>query len=159
MIRQQVIDSLLSGRKRCDRKGFTLVEILIVAAILALIASITIPNMLRSRISASETAAVASLRSIFDASQMYFNDNNEYAANLTDYGPPGSSPPYIDSILAAGLKHGYEFDYNSADSGHYEINANPAGSLIRGRYFFMDETGIIRGHEGEEAGEGDDPIN
>ena len=99
-------------------KGFSLIELLIVVAIILIIASIAIPNLLRSRIAANEASAVASIRTINTAMITY---NAAYptvgfAASLPILGPnanpctPSSTNAcLIDSVLAGGNKSGYNF--------------------------------------------------
>jgi len=104
------------------QKGFSLIELLIVVAIILIIAAIAIPNLLRARIAANEASAVASIRTVNTAMISY---NSAYptvgfAATLTPLGPGGittacPNPPtsaascLIDGQLASGTKSGYRF--------------------------------------------------
>ena len=116
------------------QKGFSLIELLIVVAIILIIAAIAIPNLLRARIAANESSAVASLRTINTAMISY---NSSYptvgfAANLTALTgtctgavvPTSTSACLIDSTLAGGLKSGYNFTAAGA-SGGYAAWATP----------------------------------
>jgi prepilin-type N-terminal cleavage/methylation domain-containing protein len=128
------------------QKGFSLIELLIVVAIILIIAAIAIPNLLRARIAANESSAVASIRTINTAMISY---NSAYptvgfAANLTALSGSGSSctPPtsangcLIDSQLASGTKSGYSF--TAAASG-----SSPAGSYYAaGSPLTPNQTGV-----------------
>ena len=116
------------------QKGFSLIELLIVVAIILIIAAIAIPNLLRARIAANESSAVASIRTINTAMISY---NSSYptvgfAANLTaltgtctgSVVPSSGAACLIDSTLAAGAKSGYTFSVQGT-SGGYAAWANP----------------------------------
>ncbi|MBI3322665.1 MAG: prepilin-type N-terminal cleavage/methylation domain-containing protein [Candidatus Omnitrophica bacterium] len=150
-------------------KGFTLVEIMIVVAIIALIAAIAIPNLLRARHNANETAAIGNLKTLVDSLE-------SFRANQAPTTYPGAGvvsgaiavtnlvglsntlPPYIDAVLASGTRQGYTFAYapgavrvvtiNGVNFNVYDtytIVANPVTPSTTGtRGFFVDETGVIR---------------
>lgn len=127
------------------RPGFTLVEIMIVIAVISLLAAISIPVFLRARIQANETSAIASLRTISTACVGYRSIQSplSYPNNLNDLST--AIPPYIDQILASGTKEGYNFNYALVSSDQYTITATPVTVNVTGiRTFFMDESGVIR---------------
>ncbi len=132
------------------KKGFTLVEIMIVVAIIALLAAIAIPNLLRARHNANEAAGIAALRTISTAEDSYRAAQTPpaYSADLGDLSD--SSPPYIDSSLSGATsstaaRQGYYYTYSKTSNNQYTCTANPGVSGVTGtRIFYVDETGVIR---------------
>ena len=131
-------------------KGFTLVEIMIVVAIISLLAAIAIPNLLRARHNANEAAAIAAVRTISTAAESFRSAQTptDYPADLDDLGD--ADPPYIDDTLASAVdadnsRQGYFFTYGYTDNNQYTCTASPAVSGTTGtRIFFVDESGVIR---------------
>ncbi len=150
------------ARTKCINYGFTLVEIMIVIAIISTLAAIGIPIFLTSRINANEASAIVSCKTIQTACQSYYTNSNphSYPASLDELAAPKSDPPYLDSVLAVkGEKQGYRFIYSFSDTENFDLNADPTSPGKTGnRCFFTDETGIIRAKAGESAGATDTPI-
>ena len=138
--------------KRIGKKGFTLVEIMIVVAIIALLAAIAIPNLLRARHNANESAAIGSLRTLSTAMESYRSVQipASYAgATLAVLGAPPAGPAYIDGKLATGSKQGYTFTLvvgAGAQPQTYTIDAIPQAYQTTGsRSFQVTQTGVITG--------------
>ena len=147
------VDKGINGQAR----AFTLVEIMIVVAIIALLAAIAIPNLLRARLSANEAAAQAAMRTIHTAVQSYRAVNTAFPQSLSILS--SVNPSYIDSVLGAGLKHGYSFSINSAATDTFSAIAQPQSFGHTGvRSFYVDETGVIRYYTADDRGpNSDDP--
>jgi len=133
-------------RKRKQR-GFSLIELLIVVAIILIIASIAIPNLLRARMSANEASAVAAVRTI-NTAQISYNSAYPtvgYAGTLAALGGTNCNPPspasacLIDTQLASGTKSGYTFTLTGVvgtPAATYQIIAAPISPNQTGvRYF------------------------
>jgi len=102
-----------------NQKGFSLIELLIVVAIILIIAAIAIPNLLRSRMAANEASAVGSMRTINTGAVTYSSTypSSGYPANLKNLGTSGAatsgSADLVDSVLAGGTKSGYTFKFTA----------------------------------------------
>ena len=149
-----------------EGRGFTLVEIVIVMAILVILSVLAIPPMLRSRMTANESVAINACRMIVASSQAYHGSSNPhtYPGSLSELTAPVSDPPYIDSILAAATstdnsKQGYYYTYVLVGSAQFTLNADPVVSNVTGsRHFFVDEAGVIRVNPNGPAGPTDPPV-
>jgi len=152
-------------------KGFSLIELLIVVAIILIIAAIAIPNLLRSKMASNEAATVAALRTINTSSVAYSTSYGQYPGDLASLGPmaSGSNPTsatadLIDSVLAAGTKSGYVITYAGATSsgvvGSYTITAAPVTQGVSGqRGFFTDQSGVIRADPAGSATASSTPLS
>src|ERR1035437_4476990 len=112
------------------QKGFSLIELVIVVAIILIIAAIAIPNLLRSKMAANEASAVGSLRTINTASVAYSTTYGNYPnalSNLATNGTASSTAAdLIDTVLGAGTKSGYTFTFlPGASNQSYTLSAVP----------------------------------
>jgi type IV pilus assembly protein PilA len=138
---------------RNKQKGFSLIELLIVVAIILIIAAIAIPNLLRSKIAANQASAVGSLRTLNTSCIAYSTSYGSFPAALTNLGPitsggtaSSTSADLIDSVLSAGTKSGYTFQYKAGASNQsYTITATPISAATTGQnMYFTDQSGVIR---------------
>jgi len=142
---------------RLNRKAFTLVEIMIVVAIIALLAAIAIPNLLRARLNANEAASIGNLKTMSTALESYRAAQTppSYPTVALGIAILGTlTPPYIDSVLSSGTKQGYTFTFTpGTDNGAvgapridtYGVVAAPSVVGSTGnRSFFVDHSGVIR---------------
>lgn len=154
-------------------RGFSLIELLIVVAIILIIAAIAIPNFMRSRIAANQASAVASLRTL-DTSEISYSATYGagYTVDIPTLAPPttpGANPTstaagLIDSVLAMGIKSGYTFTYSPGlvDSAgridYYGITAVPNSSNTGTNYYYTDQSGVIRFNATTTASSTDSPL-
>ena len=144
---------------RKQQKGFSLIELLIVVAIILIIAAIAIPNLLRSRMAANEASAVGSIRTINTAEVAYSMSYGTGFAPLVNLG--GAEPCaaaaatacLVDAVLSAGSKSGFTLTTPApaalgtiaAPNVVYSVNAVPIVVGQSGqRSFCSDQSGVIR---------------
>jgi type IV pilus assembly protein PilA len=135
--------------------GFSLIELLLVVAVILIIAAIAIPSLLHAKMLANEASAADALHALNTAAANYASTYTSYPPALANLGPgspaTATTADLIDSVLASGSKSGYTFTYvaGTADASgnrhQYTITANPTNPTVTGtRYFFTDESYVIR---------------
>ena len=138
-------------------KGFSLIELLIVVAIILIIAAIAIPNLVRAKISANEASAANSVRKIATAEVAYDSayPSQGYAPALANLGGPaiGCTPDSVtacilDSVLTSGSKSGYTFQaigFGSTPNTSFVAGAAPQAFNQSGvRNFCVATDGVLR---------------
>ncbi len=137
--------------------GFSLIELLIVVAIIGIIAAIAIPNLLKSRQAANEASAIGSVRSIGTAQATYQATNGQgvnFADDLATLGPAPAGVGAIDAALASGVKSGFNFataSNNGVTPRIFDTAGSPqaVGSFGTGnRSFYSNESFVIYQQDG-----------
>jgi len=162
---------------RRKQRGFSLIELLVVVAVILIISAIAVPRFLHARMAANEASAAASIRSINTSEAAYQSTFGPgYASKLVDLSdggapsncvfptaPTATSSCLIDSALASGTKSGYVFTYTPTSTGaivsQYAVNADPLGSGSSGqRHFYGDQSLVISYNAAAPASPSDPPI-
>lgn len=154
-------------------KGFSLIELLLVVVIILVIAAIAIPSLLRSRLAANESSAVATLHSMNTAELVYSTTFGQgFSQDLVSLGgtcsitvsPTPTAGCLLDPVLASdpATKSGYVFTYTPSGSpqvGSYAITGTPTAQGTTGqRNFFTDQSEVIRADPAAAATAASSPI-
>lgn len=142
-------------------RGFTLLEMMIVVAIIAVIAAIAVPNLLRMRMQANEGAAIENLRTVAQAQFGHHAARHtfgDFEALTSEIDGPGTS--FLDLSWNEGvIRSGYVFSITASNDTSFIAHADPAEPGVTGRRFFrVDVSGVIRYREDERPGPEDPGI-
>ena len=146
-------------------RAFTLIELLIVIAIILIILAIAMPKVDQALMNGRETAAIKHVQVLNAAQVQYYSQFGKYASTLQELGPPASGQPSASAAdllpkdLAEGTKGGFTFIMQGTPGG-YSVNANPVAYNGTGRRsFYSDQSTVIRENRGPEpATSASDPI-
>src|SRR5277367_4531118 len=133
---------------RGSRSGFSLIELLIVIAIILIILAIAVPKLGSARMNATETVVIREVQTIHQGQTQYMSQFGQYATTLAELGPPASGGPgpqaadLIPASLSVGEKDGYLFTLTATPSG-YTLNANPKVYNTSGRRTFYSDQNMI----------------
>jgi type IV pilus assembly protein PilA len=157
-----------TGKRMRKQKGFSLIELLIVVAIILIIAAIAIPNLLRSRMAANEASAVGSVRTINTAQVTYASTYPDigFAVAMSNLGPDSAgvggtstNSGLVDGILGCAtapcVKSGYQFTVAALSPSGCGVPGTPCATYtVIGdpvtvgqtgqRFFCSDQSGVIR---------------
>ncbi|MDP2938769.1 MAG: prepilin-type N-terminal cleavage/methylation domain-containing protein [Candidatus Omnitrophota bacterium] len=133
-----------------EKIGFTLIEIMIVVGVVLILATVAIPNMMRSKIVGNETSAIATLKVVTNACNLYAMNNSIYPTNI-DNLVTNQNPAYISNDVYQAFpftsilpKDGYRFNYGLTGTTGFWVRAQPFRYRVSGiRSFYCNESGLL----------------
>jgi type IV pilus assembly protein PilA len=144
--------------------GFSLIELLIVIAIILIILAVALPKLTSARRYAQEMAATKAITTIHTAETQYYSQFGQYATSLAQLGPPasGAAGPngadLIDRDLASGEKGGFKFVLQQTPTG-YAVAVAPIVFNTSGTHtYFSDQSMAIHVHSGQEPATANDGL-
>ena len=169
-LRGSVSAEKIRGVAMKRQKGFSLIELLIVIAVILALAGIAIPSLISSRMRANEASAAQTLKQMAAASTAYQTqcDSQGFEASLVLLGSGSgdctSGANLLDNVLGGSTspqKSGYVFTFTGdgqTPSTAYTIQADPVSSYTGAKHFFIDQTGVVRENDTAQATSADNPI-
>jgi type IV pilus assembly protein PilA len=164
MFPDRLLASVTERRRKSPRAGFSLIELLIVIAIILVILTVALPKLNNAVRGARETGALKAITTLHTAQVQYYSSFNRYAASLQELGPPASGAEgpsaagLIERDLASGEKGGYKYTVAATPTG-YAISAVPIHFGTDGSKTFFSDTGMgIHVHNGQEPATVNDPL-
>lgn len=145
-------------RQNHPEAGFSLIELLIVVAIILVLIGISLPQINQMKMNSNETRAIAEVRSVNLAETQYNSQFGRFANTLTELGPAtggGAEGPsaagIISGDLAKGLSNGFNFTVTGTNGASYIVVAVPVAYKSTGRRsFYSDQSGVIRQNWGAD---------
>jgi len=145
-------------RRRARQCGFSLIELLIVIAIILIILSIALPQMGKAQMHAREMAAIKTINTINTVEVQYQSEFGNYATALTQLGPPAGAGAQegpqaaglIPASLASGSSSGYVFTLSQTPTGYSVIAVPKTYNNTGRRTFYSDQSGTIRENWGQD---------
>jgi type IV pilus assembly protein PilA len=146
------------------RRGFSLIELLIVITIILIIITFAVPKLQKAHMFAQETAAVVFVKTVHTVQVQYYSMYGRYATSMTELGPPNSgaaspaSADLVDAVMASGSKQGYKFTLTGTPGGYTIIGVPDSYNGTGSKTLFSDQSMVIHEHYGPEPATAQDPI-
>ena len=121
--------------------GFTLVEIMVVVLIIALLAAIAIPNVLRARVNAHDASAKSALKAISTALETYASTENQYPPDTSSL--LGVTPPFLTVDYFTGVHSGFSFTVTLLTPDTYSVTATPVSANLGSGSFTVQTGGAL----------------
>src|SRR5262249_22589492 len=152
--RHKMLGSVMRNSRK--RRGFSLIELLIVIAIILIIVTVALPKLTNAKRFAQETAAIRAIQTIHTAQVQYSSQFGNYATSLAELAPRANgaanaaAADLMDTSLSTGEKSGYKFTM-TGNQGGYVISAIPVAYGTTGsRTFYSDQSMVVRENDGPE---------